>query len=113
MPVPSGRNFTGPMTVVMSVAAMASRTFSRSSDAGASSRAAARICTHAYAGPVMGSAGRPIFFSCAVVELLDAGRLHRVVPAGREHDVVAVLAEVLATRPAASGRADEEGELRA
>src|SRR2546430_1502327 len=30
MPVPSGRNFTEPITVVMSVAAIASRTFSRS-----------------------------------------------------------------------------------
>src|SRR5438309_782003 len=32
MPVPSGRNFTGPMTVVMSVAAIASRILSLSSE---------------------------------------------------------------------------------
>src|SRR5437763_1784286 len=33
MPVPSGRNFTGPITVVMSVAAIASRSLSRSAPA--------------------------------------------------------------------------------
>ena len=46
IPIPSGRNFTGPITVVMSVAAIASRIFSRSSAARAL-RAAARICTQA------------------------------------------------------------------
>src|SRR5206468_1132950 len=43
---PSARNFTGPMTVVVSVAAMASRIRSRSSEP-ALPIAAARICTHA------------------------------------------------------------------
>ena len=46
--MPSGRNFTGPMTVVMSVAAIASRILSRSAPALAIADAA--IWTHAYAG---------------------------------------------------------------
>ena len=44
--VPSGRNFTGPMTVVMSVAATASRIFAWSVEP-ALEMAAARIYTHA------------------------------------------------------------------
>ena len=46
MPVPSGRNFTGPSTVVISVAATAARSFSRSS-APARVSALATIWTHA------------------------------------------------------------------
>jgi hypothetical protein len=72
MPVPSGRNFTGPITVVMSVAATASRILSRSS-ALARVTAAARICTAAYAGPAMGSAGRPTLLTCASFNSLTPG----------------------------------------